>query len=111
MTHYQDKLEPYLHETYGEENVERDVFLDQTYRYVDFLVEVGDVYLAIEVENSTDHVVYEGHGQAELYAQHSDQYLPVIYYPHDGENEAELNMIGTQVGLVPFDFDEMEPLV
>lgn len=108
-TSYGDYVESLLVEEYGAENVERNVFLPRTYRYVDFLVETGFVTLAIELEHSTDKVVYEGYAQAELYAKHSRSWVPVIVYPPDGENEEELSMIGEDVALVPIEHKHGAP--
>lgn len=89
-----------LCETYGPENVRRNVYLSKTVRYVDFLVDTGIVTLAIELEHSSDKVVQEGYGQANLYAKHNPTWIPVIIYPDDGENAEELEMIGQDVALV-----------
>lgn len=100
---YIDQVEQRLVSQHGAENVEREVYLEETYRFADFRVDVGDVSLVIEVENDSDDVVERGLSQALLYAHHSDRYLPVIYYRPDGENEPELSMVGREVALVPYD--------
>lgn len=100
---YIDQVEDRLHDQYGEANVEREVYLPETYRFADFRVECGDVYLLIEVENDTDDVVERGYAQAQMYAHHGDRYLPVIYYKPDEENGPELEIVGRDVALVPFD--------
>jgi hypothetical protein len=77
---YIDEVEDRLYELYGENNVEREVYLEETYRFADFKVDVGDVFLLIEVENDSEDVVTRGYAQAQLYAHHGDRYVPVIYY-------------------------------
>lgn len=98
---YKDYIERLLVDEYGESNVEREVYLGETYRFVDFLVNAGMVRLAIEVEHSSDKAVEEGVAQSQLYARHNRAWLPVIVYPPDGENERELEMISSYAALVP----------
>lgn len=100
-TAYGDYVEERLVEEHGAENVERSVYLPQTYRYVDFLVDCGTHTLAIELEHSSDKVVKEGYGQAQMYAKHNRKWAPAIVYPPDGENEEELEMVGQDVVLIP----------
>lgn len=100
---YVDQVATHLALEYGDEHVEREVHLDETDRFVDFVVDCGDVSLAIEVENGSGDVVDRGYGQALLYAKHQPHWVPVIYYNPDGDNEAELSYIGESVALVPFD--------
>lgn len=98
---YGNFVERKLKEEYGEENVEREVYLAETYRYMDFLVDTGMMSLAIELEHSSEKVVKEGYGQAKLYAKHNWRWSPVIIYPPDGENQEELQIIGQDVTLIP----------
>ena len=98
---YGNYVEDRLNEEYGEENVERNVYLPQTYRYVDFLVDTGIMTLAIELEHSSEKVVKEGYGQVQMYAKHNRKWAPAIIYPPDGENEEELQMVGQDVVLIP----------
>ncbi len=98
---YQEYIEGMIRNTYESYQIEQSVYLTQTRRYVDFLIDVGFVTLAVEVEHSSDSVVEEGLSQALLYAAHRRDWLPVIIYPPDGENEAELQLIGQKVGLIP----------
>lgn len=102
-TDYGDYVERQLIDVYGEENVEREVYLGETYRFADFVVDAGYVSLAIELEHSTDKVVAEGFGQALLYAKHDPAWVPVVIYPPDGENDAELALVGEDVALVPME--------
>lgn len=98
---YQGYIKKLLEEQY--DSVEQNVYLPQTRRYVDFIVEAGVVTLAIEVEHSSEAVVAEGYGQSQFYAKHHSKWVPVIIYPPDGENQEELAMVAQDVALVPIE--------
>lgn len=98
---YGDYVERLLKEEYGAENVERQVYLPETGRFVDFLIDCGLHTLAVELEHSSERVVYHGYGQALFYAKHNRRWAPAVIYPPDGENEAELSKVAEDVVLIP----------
>lgn len=98
---YGNYVERKLNEEHGAENVDREVYLAETGRYVDFLIDCGTHTLAVELEHSSDKVLYHGYGQALFYAKHNRRWAPAIIYPPDGENEEELSKVAEDVVLIP----------
>lgn len=97
---YHNYIQEILEEQYGEDNVEHEVYLAETYRFVDFVVDTGIVTLAIEVEHSTDKAIREGM-MSLLYASHERDWVPVIIHPPDGENKEEIEMMQSFAAYVP----------
>lgn len=85
MTHenerkFGDRIEEELNTRFGRTNVRREVYLQDTRRYADFLVEGELQDYAIEVENDWE-ACLKGVGQAILYANHFDNCKPVVVVP------------------------------
>lgn len=104
MTHeyeseFAEKVGEYLIESYGEENVEQNKFLSESYRFVDFWVDGPVVTLAIEVENDFDAVI-EGVGQALMYAGHDDGVVPVVIIPEDHVEHPEVDYLRETVRII-----------
>jgi len=61
-------------------HVEQEYHIEQLDRFLDLLVTVGTVRLAVEVENTPEDALYNGVGQALLYARETDA-IPLVIYP------------------------------
>lgn len=97
MTHeleadYHERVTAYLKEEYGEANVETEHVFEETQRRVDCLVSGPLVDFAVEVERSFDAAI-TGVGQAELYAGHGHNVVPVIVLPPDHTVEPEATIL------------------
>lgn len=98
MTHeeerpYHERLVEHLVTEYGEEHVETDVYLEETGRFCDVLVETPLVTLALEVENDWEAVI-KGIGQATLYAAHYPEgAVPVVVTPPGHVEEPEVSLL------------------
>lgn len=105
MTHelektFGDRVEEHLVEHYGADNVEREKYLPEPYRFVDFWVSGPVVDLAIEVENDFESLM-TGIGQAQLYAAHRDA-VPVVIVPEDHIDHPEMEMVKEQVQVMEY---------
>lgn len=92
---YHDRVYEYLVDHYGADNVETNVYLAETYRFVDIWVHGPVVDYAIEVENDFESA-FEGVGQAALYASHefdNPNVVPVVIVPPDHVAEPEVSML------------------
>lgn len=104
MTHvsestYQDRVEEWLIGEYGEDNVERNKYLNEpdvydegTIRFCDFWVEGPVCTFAIEVENDFD-ACWKGKTQAEIYSKFDSGAVPVIFIPPGHVEEPEVSMM------------------
>lgn len=98
MTHederpFHDRLVEHLVTEYGEDAVRTDVYLKETGRWVDVLVETPLVTLALEVENDWESVIM-GIGQANLYAAHVEEgAVPVVAVPPGHVEEPEVSLL------------------
>jgi hypothetical protein len=61
-------------------HVEQEYHIEQLDRFLDLLVTVGTVRLAVEVENTPEDALYNGVGQALLYARETNT-IPLVVYP------------------------------
>lgn len=100
---YADLVQEMLNAEYGEENVERNVYISETRRYADFVVRAWPVDLAIEVENDFD-AVFKGVSQALVYADQADDMAPVIIRPplEDESNALENHILSSHVTIREF---------
>lgn len=104
MTHvpedeFQSRAKQHLVEWFGEENVEREVFLPDSYRFADFIVQGDMTTWAIEAENDAASVV-AGVGQAFLYAAHFDMASPAVVVPADHTEEPEISMLRRYIPVI-----------
>lgn len=109
MTHesedtFADHVEELLIQYYGEENVDRNHYLEETYRFADFWVDTGLVILAIEVENDFDSVL-KGISQAYLYAAHDKRALPLVVVPKDHVENPEIEMLREKAPILELEED------
>lgn len=101
---YSDLVEEMLIAQYGSKNVEREYYLDDVERYVDFIVWTWPVDMAIEVENDFE-ATFTGVGQALLYASESSEMTPVIIRPplSDGSDRMESDRLSKHVSIKEFE--------
>lgn len=104
MTHksednFSDGVEEELVECYGEENVERQVYLAESGRYADFIVDGPLFRLAIEVENDWESAI-GAVGQAQLYAGHYADAVPVVIIPEGHKENPEYELLRNRVLIV-----------
>lgn len=98
-TTFQDHVERYLENKYGEENVERSRYFSESRRYCDLWVDGPVVDLAIEVESRFSSA-FKGVGQSVLYAAHEKNAVPIIVVPEDHVEQPEADMIRNRVPIV-----------
>lgn len=101
-TSFDERVEEYLIEKYGEHHVEHNVYLSESGRYADFHVKGPVVELMIEVENDFE-ACFKGTGQALLYAAHSRNAVPVIIAPPGHVKEPEAEMLSRHVPIIELD--------
>lgn len=92
---YHDRVYDYLVDQYGVDNVDSNVYLSETYRFVDIWVEGPVVDYAIEIENDFESAI-EGIGQAALYASHefdNPNVVPIVVLPPDHVAQPEADML------------------
>jgi hypothetical protein len=99
---YADFLEELFVDTFGAENVSREIHHSDTDRVCDFLIETKLGRRAVEVENTSGDVVSNGAAQALLYSRLFDA-TPVVVYPPDGENDLELELLSSFIEIVPIE--------
>lgn len=107
MTHeseksYTDRVEECLIDEYGEDNVEREHYLEESGRYADFKVDTPVTTLLIEAENDFE-AAFKGVGQALLYAAHYEDASPVVILPPEHIKEPEAEMLSRHVPIVELD--------
>lgn len=98
MTHvdenaFQMAVKEHLVEQHGKENVVHEPTIrlpDGSVRYPDFWVHVGDVRLAIEVENDAGSI-RAGTAQAREYAKSDPRAVPVVYVPESHTQNAAVD--------------------
>lgn len=88
-----------LRDIYGHENVEREKYLTDTGRWVDFWVEGELVNFAIEVENDFE-ACFKGAGQAIVYAAHKPKTIPLIITPAHHVDQPEARMLSQTVPII-----------
>lgn len=93
---YADRIEEWLVDTYGRDNVHRDYYLSRTVRYVDFYVNGPLTDFAIEVENDFE-AVFKGIGQSLLYAGDIGSATPLIIIPPGHFEEPERTILNNHV--------------
>lgn len=96
-----DRVETALREHYGDDNVTREEFLDERWRWCDLLVETDDEgtfieppRYAVEVEDTSEAAI-ESVGQTAVYAEGLDA-DPVLVVPEDHTEEPEMSDIEEQ---------------
>lgn len=99
---FQDKVEPVLHEWFGEDAVTRTEYFPDTWRFCDFVVRLPMASLAIEVEDDA-YSIAESVGQARLYASHLQYGVPVVVVPHDTLEQPEAELLSPHVNFVPME--------
>lgn len=104
MTHeteatFSDKVKEQLIEYFGEENVEENVYLAESGRYADFIVDTPFFWFAIEVENDWESAI-KGVGQAELYASHYKDAIPVVVVPEGHIDNPEYALLRERVLII-----------
>lgn len=109
MTHeseksFSDKVEHILNEQFGEENVEEQYYLEESYRFADFWVDTGFIILAIEVENDFE-AAFKGISQAYLYAAHDPRAVPVVVVPEGHIEEPEVTMLRGLCTIVEIEYE------
>jgi len=100
---YADLIHEMLNAEYGEENVERNVYIEEVHRFADFVVRAWPVDLAIEVENDFE-AVFKGVSQALVYASQSEDMAPVIIRPplEDESDNLENEILSSHVTIREF---------
>jgi hypothetical protein len=101
---YADYVETVFAHRFPDATIEREVYTPSE-RFCDIVVESKYFTYVIEVENTSDDVVTNGVGQALLYATEFDG-IPIIVFPPDGDNEAELNALSNYVTILPLSIQE-----
>lgn len=99
---FSERVREYLVEHYGEENVESQVYLDETGRFADFWVDGPVVSLAVEVENDWE-AASKGIGQALLYGAHDDDAVPVVILPKGHVDYPEVEMLRERIAIIELD--------
>lgn len=99
---YDERVQVFLEDEYGEENVVDNRHLSETYRFADFWVEAPLVNLAIEVENDAKSII-EGFGQAHLYAAHDPLAVPVIIVPPGHVEQPEIDFLRWYIPIIELD--------
>lgn len=107
MTHepeseFADRVLEHLREQFGADVVTEQVYLEESDRFVDVVVDVGIVTLCIEIESEFDRAI-TGVGQAILYAAHYVDGVPVVVVPPDHLEDPEAVYLSRQVPIVPLD--------
>lgn len=103
MTHSDEKefsllVEEKLIEQYGEDKVEKEVYLPQTGRFADFVVRGPITNFAIEAKDNWEGC-FKGVGQAELYAEHIPNCIPVIAIPKGHTESPETEMLRNSIAI------------
>ena len=100
---YTDLVEEMLVSRYGEENVERGAYIEEVERFADFIVRAWPVDMAIEVENDFESV-FDGVGQALVYAAGQSDMTPVIIRPplEDGSDINDSRYLAHHVSIKEF---------
>lgn len=91
---YTENVAEWLEDTFGEENVEANRYLEATGRYADYWVDLGAVSIAVEVENDWEAAI-KGVGQASLYAAHAENVWPLVVLPTGHVDEPESTYLST----------------
>lgn len=104
MTHeheseFTEKVEEELESFFGEENVRREVYLPETWRFADFVVQTEFFGFVVEVENDWDSV-FKGIGQATLYASHYPNCFPVVVLPEGHTESPEVEYFRRHIPIV-----------
>lgn len=106
---FEDVLVEHLEHEYGEDNVHRQVYLDEIERYsgttkkfCDIHVEGPLVDYAIEVESNFESC-WKGKTQAEIYAKMLDNAVPVLVVKEGNIEEPDASMLREDIQLVEVD--------
>lgn len=99
---FDDKVERYLVEHYGEENVEDNRRLEENDRIADFFVKGPLTTFAIEVENDFEACI-KGTGQAIIYAHDRMGVTPIVITPKDHIEYPEASALNEQATIVELD--------
>ena len=96
---------PWLADLFGAENIEQEVYLDNSGRYADFWVDLGQFAIAVEVENDWEASV-KGVGQAMLYAKHEQNVWPLVVVPKGHIEQPEFDYLRERspVAIVEVDY-------
>lgn len=89
---FTETVEAWLHERFGEENVESDAYLEATGRFSDYRVDAGYAVFHVEVENDFE-AAFKGLGQSLVYAAHDPVSIPMLILPEGHVEEPEWSMI------------------
>lgn len=82
----------FLEAEYGPEAVDSQVYLPESTRYCDIVVDLPVATLCIEVESRFSAAI-KGVGQALLYAAHYRDGVPVVVLPADHTESPEMEML------------------
>lgn len=100
-TNFSEEVSDQLVDYFGEEHVYENVYMAETRRYADFIVETPFFRLAIEVENNWEAAI-KGIGQAQLYAAHYNDAIPVVIVPEGHIESPEYEYLRNQVLILEF---------
>lgn len=96
-----DEVESFLQEYYGEDHVDRQYYLEETYRFVDLVAWTPMGTLVIETEDHGSEM-FEGAGQAMFYAAHFDNGIPILVVPEDQMERPEVDYVRRFMTVVPW---------
>lgn len=112
MTHlseaaFVESLQERFERQFGADAIEREYWCDDTGCFADFWVDVGDLILAIEVENDEDSV-RSGVAQALEYAANDPRAVPVVYVPAGHVERAQVQALRSVCPIVEVDVDDAD---
>lgn len=100
-----DAVEQRLKDEYGMVNVEREKYLPDSRRFIDFHVYAWPFNLCIEVEDDMSGMI-KSVGQCYLYAQHFPNGVPMLIAPSTAVEQPELRMLRQTLPVAILDHDE-----
>lgn len=98
---FKDYIEKVLIAHYGEDNVEREVYLESQ-RIVDFKVETKLGTAMVEAKDNASDAI-GAKGQVEHYAAHKLSAFAIVLYP-EHQNEPDLDYFGDGVCFMEFEY-------
>lgn len=96
---FEDEVEILLNEVYGEDNVFRQYYYDESYRFADFYVRGPLFDMALELENDWEACI-KGVGQALLYSGHKKNCIPVVVVPEGHVEQPEVDILREYLPIV-----------
>lgn len=103
---FKDYIEKVLISHFGEENVEREFYLESR-RIPDFKVETHLGIAMIEAKDEADSAI-GGKGQVDLYAAHYLSAYGVVLFP-ESDYEEDLEYYGDSTGFMQYEFKPENP--